>query len=59
MKPTKEQFKEYVDIRDSGITNMYNVKFITAYSTTGLNTRICLYIMEHFMELALEYDIEV
>ena len=59
MKPTKEQFKEYVEIRDSGITNMYNTRFITEYSCTGLNKEICMYIMQHFMELAIEYNVEV
>jgi len=59
MKPTKEQFEEYVEIRDSGITNMYNIRFITEYSCTGLNEEICMYIMQHFMELATEYSVEV
>lgn len=59
MKPTKEQFQEYVDIRDSGLTNMYDVRFIETISYSGLNKNICMYIMQHFMELAEEYDIEV
>ena len=59
MKPTKEQFEEYVAIRDSGITNMYDVRFITEISWTGLNKDICLYIMKHFLDLAEEYNVEV
>lgn len=59
MKPTKEQFEEYVAIRDSGITNMFDVRFITEISDTGLNRQICMYIMEHFDELADEYEVEV
>lgn len=59
MKPTKEQFKEYVAIRDSGVTNMFDVTFITCISVTGLDKDICLYIMKHFMELAEEYGVKV
>lgn len=59
MKPTKEQFEEYVAIRNSGVTNMWDVNFITAISETGLNKNICLYTMEHFTELAEEYEVEI
>lgn len=59
MKPTREQFKEYVEIRDSGITNMFDVRFIESYSETGLNKPICIYIMQHFSELAEEYGVSV
>lgn len=59
MKPTKEQFEEYVAIRDSGITNMVNIKFIAQYSDTGLNKEICIYIMKHFSELAEEYGVAI
>lgn len=59
MKPTKEQFEEYVGIRDSGVTNMLDVKFISSISDTGLNKEICIYIMKHFAELAEEYEVEI
>ena len=59
MKPTREQFEEYVEIRNSGICNMYDIGTIESYSDTGLNRKICSYIMQHFMELATEYDVEV
>ena len=59
VKPTKEQFEEYVIIRDSGITNMFDVRFITEISATGLNRPICLYIMKHFKELADEYEVAI
>lgn len=58
-KPTKEQFEEYVAIRDSGITNMFNITFITDISSTGLNKPICLYIMNHFSALAEEYSVSI
>ena len=54
MKPTKEQFEEYLEIRDSGVTNMFDVNFIVAISETGLTKDICLYIMKHFDELVDE-----
>lgn len=59
MKPTKEQFVEYVGIRDSGITNMFNISFICDISSTGLTKKICFYIMDHFAELAEEYGVEI
>lgn len=43
-KPTKEQFEEYVAFRDEGITNMFDFRYITHYSETGLNKGICIYI---------------
>ena len=59
MKPSREQFEEYVAIRDSGVTNMFDIRFIQSISCTGLNKDICLYIMKHFVELADEYDVEI
>lgn len=61
MKPTKVQFEEYVAIRDSGITNMFNVLFIVNISHTGLTEENCCYIMEkgHFVELADEYGVKI
>ena len=59
MKPNRAQFVEYVGIRDSGVCNMFDVRTITAISVTGLNKTICVYIMEHFEELAKEYGVEI
>lgn len=59
MKPTKEQFEEYVAIRDSGVTNMFDVRYIEAISVEGLNKPICIYIMEHFNDLAEEYNVAI
>lgn len=58
-KPTKEQFEEYVSIRDSGITNMFDTRFIEIISNTGLTKDNCFYIMDHFDELAEEYGVVV
>ena len=59
MKPTKEQFEDYVSIRDSGVTNMFAVSVVCSLSVTGLTKNICLYIMDHFKELADEYGVEI
>lgn len=58
-KPTKEQFEDYVRIRDSGVTNMFAVNIVCDLSYTGLTRDICLYIMQNFMSLAEEYGVEV
>lgn len=58
-KPTKVQFLEYVDIRDSGVTNMFDVDYVCRLSDYGLTKDMCRYIMEHFVELADEYGVEI
>ena len=59
IKPTKEQFEDYVSIRDSGATNMFAVNVVCQLSITGLTKEHCFYIMEHFAELAQEYDVAI
>lgn len=59
MKPTKEQFEDYVRIRNSGVTNMYDVNRVCSFSYTGLTKEICIYIMKHFTELASKYEVEI
>lgn len=59
MKPTKEQFEEYVAIRDSGVTNMYDISYIMLISNTGLTLDICKYTMYNFKELADEYEVAI
>lgn len=58
-KPSKEQYEEYVAIRNSGVTNMWDIRFIENISRTGLDKSTCLYIMEHFGELADEYGVDI
>ena len=58
-KPTKEQFEDYVAIRNSGVTNMFDVRTVCGLSETGLTRELCLYIMSNFMELAKEYEVDV
>lgn len=59
VKPTKEQFEDYVSIRDSGATNMFMVSVVCDLSITGLTRDNCFYIMDHFKELADEYEVEI
>ena len=58
-KPTKEQFEDYVAIRNSGVVNMMDINYIIATSDTGLDKPTCFYIMEHFRALAEEYEVEI
>jgi len=55
-KPTKEQFKDYLRIRDMGVTNMWATDVVCAYSVTGLTQENCLYIMKYFSELEEEFE---
>ena len=59
MKPTKEQFEDYISIRDSGVTNMFAIYHVCNLSITGLTRDICMYIMQNFTELADEYRVEI
>ena len=58
-KPTKEQFQSYVDVRDSGMTNMFDIRTVCALSEEILTKENCFYIMKHFSELAEEYGVEI
>lgn len=59
MKPTRIQFMDYVAIRNSGVTNMFDVKRVCELSSTELMRDHCMYIMDHFLDLAEEYGVEV
>ena len=56
---TKPQFRDYVRIRNSGVTNMFDIKSVCALSHTGLKKEHCIYIMQHFADLADEYEVEI
>lgn len=57
--PTKRQFEDYVRIRNSGVTNMYDVKTVCALSTEGLTKEICFYIIHNFIELAELFEVKI
>ena len=58
MKPTKEQFEDYVRIQYSGVTNMFDVRMVCALSETWLTREICMYIMSNYEDLRKEYGME-
>ena len=49
MKITKQQFESYTDVQESGITNMFDVRTVSAHS--GLNKQEIIYIMKNYSEL--------
>lgn len=50
---TDDEFRAYVDVRTSGVTNMFAVSVVSELS--GLDKKQCFYIMEHYGELAEKY----
>ena len=53
-KITKEQFEAYVDVQESGITNMFDVK--TVGQLSGLKKEEIMTIMQGYGELKEKYD---
>ena len=53
-KITKEQFEAYVDVQESGITNMFDVKMVESLS--GLNKVEIMTIMTNYGKLKDKYD---
>ena len=49
MTITQEQFESYVDVQESGITNMFDVRTVSAHS--GLDRQEIMYIMKNYSEL--------
>ena len=47
-------FVKYLDCRDSGVTNMFDVRNVTAL--TGLSKEQIIYIMKNFSELEEKYN---
>jgi len=55
---TKDDFRKYVGVQISGVTNMFDVVVVSELS--GLTREQILYIMEHYGELSDRYpDIRV
>lgn len=50
---TKEQFEAYESVRQSGVTNMFDIKMVTLIS--GLTKDECLEIMKNYGKLKEEY----
>ena len=51
---TKEQFEAYVDVQESGVTNMFDVKTVSQLS--GLEKEEIMTIMKSYGELKEKYD---
>ena len=51
---TKEQFKRYVSVQMSGVTNMFDVQMVSGLS--GLEKQQIMTIMTHYGELKDKYD---
>ena len=49
MNITQEQFESYVDVQESGVTNMFDVRTVSAHS--GLDKQEIMYIMKNYSEL--------
>lgn len=57
-KPTKEQFETYIEIQDSGVTNMFDIETVIALSGFELSKEEIFYIFKHYSELCDEYNIQ-
>ena len=51
---TKEQFEAYVDVQESGVTNMFDVR--TVGQLSGLEKEQIMTIMTNYGELKDKYD---
>ena len=51
---TKEQFTAYVRVQKSGVTNMFDLRNVTAL--TGLDKNQCIAIMSNYGELDKKYS---
>ena len=51
---TKDQFESYVRVQKSGVTNMFDIRNVTAL--TGLDKNQCIAIMEQYGELEEKYS---
>ena len=53
-KITQEQFESYEDVRESGVTNMFDVK--TVGELSGLEKEEIMTIMKNYGQLKEKYD---
>ena len=53
MNITQDQFDAYESVRESGITNMFNVAVVSDYS--GLNRQEIMTIMKNYSTLQEKY----
>jgi len=53
-KITQKQFEAYVDVQESGVTNMFDVKTVSQLS--GLEKEEIMTIMTNYGQLKEKYD---
>lgn len=53
MKISQNEFEAYERVRQSGVTNMFDVR--TVCELTGLERRVVLEIMQQYSELSKKY----
>jgi len=53
MNITQDEFDAYEEVRESGVTNMFNVSIVSDYS--GLNRQQIMTIMKNYSELNEKY----
>ena len=51
IKVTREQFESYVEVQNSGKTNMFAVDTVMALMDTSIMKEQIFYIMENYAEL--------
>jgi hypothetical protein len=51
---SREQFEAYVDVQESGVTNMFDVRTVSDLS--GLDKQEIMTIMKSYGELKEKYD---
>ncbi len=59
MGVTKEEFEAYLAVRDSGVTNMFDVHSVIFHAESLCDMKLtrekCVYIMNHFGSLVEEF----
>jgi uncharacterized protein with ATP-grasp and redox domains len=53
MEITKEEFESYLDVQESGVTNMFAVNIVS--NLTGLSREKIFYIMDNYGELKKKF----
>ena len=48
MSVTKEQFLAYEEVRQSGLTNMFDIKYVMTLADEELSREDCLDIMKNY-----------
>jgi len=54
---TKAQFQAYIKVRDSGATNMFDVRMVCILSGGMLDKKDCMDIMKNFGKYTKKYKI--